>query len=162
MNKTSHRIIFSQSQQQFIVVSELAKSKTPSERRSAVGKSVRFSDGVSIGGDLIIASVQEQSGIFAGDDGYQVAVKGHTELSGGLITSTAQAESKGKNRFRTGTIDSRDIENHANYKGSTLGVSGGFSVGGGESAKEVGGVKLAPQGQNYAQQEGDPNSGQGK
>ncbi|MGV6989426.1 two-partner secretion domain-containing protein [Testudinibacter sp. P80/BLE/0925] len=108
------------------------------------------------------ASVQEQSGIFAGDDGYQVAVKGHTELSGGLITSTAQAESEGKNRFRTGTIGSRDIENHANYKGSTLGVSGGFSVGGGESAKEVGGVKLAPQGQNYAQQEGDPNGGKGK
>ncbi|KAE9528419.1 hemagglutinin repeat-containing protein, partial [Testudinibacter aquarius] len=107
-------------------------------------------------------SVQEQSGLFAGDDGYQVTVKGHTELGGGLITSTAQAESEGKNRFRTGTIDYRDIENHANYSGSTLGVSSDFSVGGGESAKEIGGVKLASQGQNYARQEGDPNSGKGK
>ncbi|WP_418889018.1 hemagglutinin repeat-containing protein [Pasteurella testudinis] len=108
------------------------------------------------------ASVQEQSGLFAGDDGYQVTVKGHTELSGGLLTSTAQAESEGKNRFRTGTIDYRDIENHANYSGSTLGVSGGFSVGGGESAQEIGGMTLASQGQNYAQKEGDPNSGKGK
>ncbi|KAE9527143.1 hemagglutinin repeat-containing protein [Testudinibacter aquarius] len=48
MNKTNHRIIFSQSQQQFIIVSELAKSKTPSERRSAVGDCIRFSDGVNI------------------------------------------------------------------------------------------------------------------
>ncbi|TNH13313.1 hypothetical protein FIA56_07335, partial [Testudinibacter sp. TR-2022] len=37
MNKNTYRLIFSQSQQQFIVVSELAKSKTPSERRSVVG-----------------------------------------------------------------------------------------------------------------------------
>ncbi|TNH18392.1 hypothetical protein FHQ29_13060, partial [Testudinibacter sp. TR-2022] len=35
-------------QQQFIVVSELAKSKTPSEHRSAVGDCMRFSDGVGI------------------------------------------------------------------------------------------------------------------
>ncbi|TNH22422.1 ESPR domain-containing protein, partial [Testudinibacter sp. TR-2022] len=48
MNKNTYRLIFSQSQQQFIVVSELAKSKTPSERRSAVGDCIRFSDGVNI------------------------------------------------------------------------------------------------------------------
>ncbi|MGV6988169.1 hemagglutinin repeat-containing protein [Testudinibacter sp. P80/BLE/0925] len=48
MNKNTYRIIFSQSQQQFIVVSELAKSKTSSERRCAVGNFVHFSDGVSI------------------------------------------------------------------------------------------------------------------
>ncbi len=42
------------------------------------------------------ASVQEQSGLFAGDEGYQVNVRKHTDLTGGLITSTAQAEADGK------------------------------------------------------------------
>lgn len=42
------------------------------------------------------ASVNEQSGIFAGDDGYQVNVKQHTQLDGGIITSTQSAEDKGK------------------------------------------------------------------
>ena len=107
-------------------------------------------------------SVREQTGIFAGDDGYQVNVKGHTQLDGALITSTAQAEAEGKNRFRTGTIDYRDIENHADYSGSSVGIGGGFSVGGGDGPKELGGVKLASQGQNHAQQSGDPNSGKGK
>ncbi|TNG99357.1 hypothetical protein FHQ22_12585, partial [Pasteurellaceae bacterium Phil31] len=59
MNKNTYRLIFSQSQQQFIVVSELAKSKTPSERRSVVGDCIWFSDGVSIGGDLTITSLQD-------------------------------------------------------------------------------------------------------
>ncbi|WP_210394318.1 hemagglutinin repeat-containing protein, partial [Oligella sp. HMSC05A10] len=35
------------------------------------------------------ASVTEQSGIYAGDGGYQIEVAEHTELIGGLITSTA-------------------------------------------------------------------------
>ena len=48
------------------------------------------------------ASVQEQSGLFAGDEGYQVNVRKHTDLTGGLITSTAQAEADGKNSFSTG------------------------------------------------------------
>ncbi|MEH8098170.1 hypothetical protein P9068_11440, partial [Gallibacterium anatis] len=47
------------------------------------------------------ASVQEQSGLFAGDEGYQVNVRKHTDLTGGLITSTAQAETEGKNSFST-------------------------------------------------------------
>ena len=31
------------------------------------------------------ASVNEQSGIFSGEDGYQINIKGHTDLKGGLI-----------------------------------------------------------------------------
>ncbi|MFU2083338.1 hemagglutinin repeat-containing protein, partial [Gallibacterium anatis] len=74
------------------------------------------------------ASVQEQSGLFAGDEGYQVNVRKHTDLTGGLITSTAQAETEGKNRFETGTLSYSDIENHANYSGSSLGLSGSVAM----------------------------------
>ena len=74
------------------------------------------------------ASVQEQSGLFAGDEGYQVNVRKHTDLTGGLITSTAQAETEGKNRFETGTLSYSDIENHANYSGSSFGLSGSVAM----------------------------------
>ncbi|MEH8115918.1 filamentous hemagglutinin, partial [Gallibacterium anatis] len=74
------------------------------------------------------ASVQEQSGLFAGDEGYQVNVRQHTDLTGGLITSTAQAEADGKNSFSTGTLSYSDIENHTNYSGSAFGVSGSVAM----------------------------------
>ena len=74
------------------------------------------------------ASVQEQSGLFAGDEGYQVNVRQHTDLTGGLITSTAQAEADGKNSFSTGTLSHSDIENYTNYKGSAFGVSGSVAM----------------------------------
>ena len=74
------------------------------------------------------ASVQEQSGLFAGDEGYQVNVRKHTDLTGGLITSTAQAEADGKNSFSTGTLSHSDIENHTNYSGSAFGVSGSVAM----------------------------------
>ncbi|MBR6026484.1 MAG: VENN motif pre-toxin domain-containing protein, partial [Neisseriaceae bacterium] len=72
------------------------------------------------------ASVNEQSGIFAGDDGYQINIKDNTHLNGGLITSTANAEQNGKNRFETGTITFKDLANKAEYKGEAfgLGISG--------------------------------------
>ncbi|MCW9733586.1 hemagglutinin repeat-containing protein [Avibacterium sp. 20-15] len=74
------------------------------------------------------ASVQEQSGLFAGDEGYQIDVRNHTDLKGGLITSTAQGEAEGKNRFETGTLSYSDIQNHADSKGSAFGVSGSVAM----------------------------------
>ncbi|MGX2951514.1 hemagglutinin repeat-containing protein, partial [Ursidibacter sp. B-7004-1] len=71
-----------------------------------------------------MASVNQQAGIFAGDEGYDADVRKHTELTGGLVTSTAKAEIEGKNRFSTGTISHTDIENHAEHKGSAISVSG--------------------------------------
>ncbi|MFZ7256772.1 hemagglutinin repeat-containing protein [Avibacterium avium] len=94
------------------------------------------------------ASVQEQSGLFAGDEGYQVNVRKHTDLKGGLITSTVQAEELGKNRFETGTLTYADIQNHSNYSASGFGLSGGVTVSGGDAPKEVGGMKLRQIGQN--------------
>ena len=73
------------------------------------------------------ASVNEQAGIYAGDEGYDINVN-HTDLKGGLITSTQKAEDEGKNRFSTGTITHSDIENHSNYSGSSFGVSGSVAA----------------------------------
>ena len=94
------------------------------------------------------ASVVEQSGIYTGDDGYQVNVQNHTDLKGGLITSSQTAEDNGKNHFETGTLSYSDIWNHADYSGSSFGVGGGFSMGGGDKPKEIGGMKLTSFGQN--------------
>ena len=54
-------------------------------------------------------SVSEQSGLFAGDDGFDVQVGGHTRLTGGIITSGQSAEDEGKNRFQTATLTHSDI-----------------------------------------------------
>ena len=91
------------------------------------------------------ASVREQSGIFAGDDGYQISVKEQTHLKGGLITSTKAAEDAGKNYFSTGSIVVEDIQNHANYDASGFGIGGSASfnanLGLGEHAKAQGDAK---------------------
>ncbi|MEE6113274.1 hemagglutinin repeat-containing protein [Avibacterium paragallinarum] len=95
------------------------------------------------------ASVQEQSGIFAGDEGYQIDVRKHTDLKGGLITSTAQAEVDNKNSFSTGTLSYSDIINYSNHSASGFGLSGGITVSGGDAPKEIGGMKLQQIGQNH-------------
>ena len=96
--------------------------------------SVTVGYGVSAGGSFNKskvnadhASVNEQAGIYAGDEGYDINVN-HTDLKGGLITSTQKAEDEGKNRFSTGTITHSDIENHSNYSGSSFGVSGSVAA----------------------------------
>ncbi|WP_432744567.1 hemagglutinin repeat-containing protein [Haemophilus influenzae] len=74
------------------------------------------------------ASINEQAGIYAGDEGYDINVNKHTDLKGALITSTQKAEADGKNHFSTGSITHSDIENHSNYSGSSFGVSGSVSA----------------------------------
>lgn len=73
-------------------------------------------------------SVVEQSGIYAGNDGYQVNVENHTDLKGGLITSSQTAEDNGNNRFETGTLSYSDIRNHADYSASGFGLGGDISM----------------------------------
>ncbi|HEZ0926131.1 TPA: hemagglutinin repeat-containing protein, partial [Neisseria meningitidis] len=77
------------------------------------------------------ASVTEQSGIYAGEDGYQIKVGDNTDLKGGIITSTRSAESKGKKRFQTATLTHRDIQNHSRYEGKSFGIGGSFDLNGG-------------------------------
>lgn len=68
-------------------------------------------------------SVNQQSGIHAGDGGVQVKVKGRTELHGGVIASTAPAE---RNALDTGTLATSDLANHA--KGSVSSSSHGINL----------------------------------
>nr|WP_171971343.1 hemagglutinin repeat-containing protein [Serratia marcescens] len=70
-------------------------------------------------------SVKEQTGLFAGQGGYDVKVKEHTQLDGAVIASTADKE---KNRLDTGTLGWRDVHNQADYKAEHSG--GSLSTGG--------------------------------
>lgn len=72
--------------------------------------------------------MNEQAGIYAGDEGYDINVNKHTDLKGAIITSTQQAEENGKNQFATGSLSHSDIENHSNYSGSSFGVSGSVAA----------------------------------
>ena len=77
------------------------------------------------------ASVTEQSGIYAGEDGYQIKVRDNTDLKGGIITSARSAEDKGKNLFQTATLTAGDIQNHSRYEGKSFGIGGSFDLNGG-------------------------------
>ncbi len=83
------------------------------------------------------ASVTEQSGIAAGDGGFQLNVKGNTDLKGGLIASTQQAIDDKKNSLVTGSLTQSDIQNSDSYKASgySVGVSLSSKVGDQPSAK---------------------------
>ena len=83
-------------------------------------------------------SVSEQSGLFAGDDGFDVQVGGHTRLTGGIITSGQSAEDEGKNRFQTATLTHSDIQNYSRYEGESFGLGANVAVSGktlGQSAQ---------------------------
>lgn len=69
------------------------------------------------------ASVSEQSGIKAGDGGFQVEVTGNTDLVGAIIASTDKAVADGKNTLSTGTLTSSDVENKAEYDASSINLS---------------------------------------
>ncbi|WP_269812096.1 VENN motif pre-toxin domain-containing protein [Rahnella victoriana] len=70
-------------------------------------------------------SVIEQSGIYAGDGGFDITVGGHTQLDGAVIASTGSAD---KNSLDTGTFGFSDIGNKAEY--STEHQGAGISTGG--------------------------------
>lgn len=53
--------------------------------------------------------IHQQTGIFAGDGGYDIAVKGKSNLVNAVISSTQKAIDKQGNRFTTGSITMKDI-----------------------------------------------------
>lgn len=69
-------------------------------------------------------SVQEQSGIFAGEGGFDITVGKHTQLNGAVIGSTATAD---KNKLDTGTLGFSDIENSAEFKVEHMSASANTS-----------------------------------
>jgi filamentous hemagglutinin len=73
-------------------------------------------------------SVAEQTGLYAGNGGFDITVGHHTQLDGAVIASTATAD---KNSLDTGTLGFSDIHNEADFKTSHSGISlsGGGSFG---------------------------------
>ena len=100
-------------------------------KQDSVGLSISGGPGgTSIAGNLgrermsgDYASVQEQSGIFAGGGGFDVTVAGATTLTGGTIASTAAAA---RNLLTTGSLSSTDIENRERFSASSLNLGGGI------------------------------------
>lgn len=74
------------------------------------------------------AGVNEQAGIQTGDGGFNIAVKGNTDLKGATIASTADAS---QNNLSTGTLTFSDIENQSSYNAHSGGFSAGATLGDG-------------------------------
>ncbi len=73
--------------------------------------------------DSTYASVTEQSGIQAGDGGFQINVAGNTDLKGAVIASSDQAIADGKNGLVTQTLTIADIQNSAQATANNSGIS---------------------------------------
>ena len=65
-------------------------------------------------------SVTDQSGIYAGKEGFDINVGENTDLEGGIISSEAE---KDKNKISTGTLTYEDIKNKAEYEAGSIGVN---------------------------------------
>ena len=76
-----------------------------------------------------IEGITEQSGIYAGKEGYDIQVKNNTHLKGAVIDSQAEKE---KNRITTGTLTWENIENKAEYKTGGHGISYNGKIGRGD------------------------------
>ncbi|CBJ49649.1 hemagglutinin repeat-containing protein [Ralstonia solanacearum] len=107
--------------------------------------------------DGTYANVAEQSGIRAGDGGFDINVRGNTDLKGAVIASTATPD---KNQLTTGTLTWSDVRNHSEYSADSMGVSMGGTFGGTnskptsgqESGKNTGGISpMIPQSESGSQ-----------
>ncbi|TNH04088.1 hemagglutinin repeat-containing protein, partial [Testudinibacter sp. TR-2022] len=116
------------SQQQFIVVSELAKSKTPSERRSAVGDCIRFSDGVNINLESVQDTYSNRSdnknsgwsvGGFIGTNGnsYGFGIEGSAQAGKGRENSDSVTQKNTVLNTDNLTLNSK---NDTNIKGAVV------------------------------------------
>ncbi|HNX95829.1 MAG TPA: hemagglutinin repeat-containing protein, partial [Holophaga sp.] len=86
-------------------------------------------------------SVNQQSGILAGEGGFQIEVAGNTDLKGAVITSQAKPT---ENSLVTGTLTTSDIQNQMVVSSSTsgFGISSSVVDSKYESAKMIGGNLL--------------------
>lgn len=80
--------------------------------------------------DGVFISPAVQSGIKAGDGGFDVNVKGNTNLRGAVIESTQAAIDASKNSFSTGgVLTMTDLQNVSQSSGSSYSVGAAASVG---------------------------------
>ncbi|HAU5607701.1 hemagglutinin repeat-containing protein [Citrobacter koseri] len=77
-------------------------------------------------------SVTDQSGIFAGNGGFDITTGSHTRLDGAVIASTADSD---KNKLDTGTLGWTDIHNESKTSGDSYTVAISGRAGGGGSGE---------------------------
>lgn len=80
------------------------------------------------------ASVNQQSGFYAGSGGYNINVGNHTQLNGGILGSSAPSN---QNLLSTASLDYSDILNQKHYDSSANSISGGTGSIGFEAGKSV-------------------------
>ncbi|MDR6586481.1 filamentous hemagglutinin family protein [Herbaspirillum frisingense] len=123
-------------------IASVQDTSTFKSRDQSVGGSATI--GASPGGsisasrsrvDADYASVGQQSGIEAGNGGFQINVKGNTDLKGAQIASTDQAVEQGKNSLTTGALTTSDLQNRSQYSADSISVSRGQAEG-----KPTGGI----------------------
>lgn len=102
-------------------------SNSYKENNKSVGASVGLGSNKAVSGSASVgkidskySSVTDQSGIYAGGQGFDIGVGKNTDLKGGIISSEAEAD---KNKLSTGTLTFEDIENKADYKADNKGIS---------------------------------------
>ncbi len=102
-------------------------SNSYKENNKSVGVSIGLGSNKAVSGSASVGkidsnykSVTDQSGIYAGKEGFEINVDENTDLKGGIISSTADAD---KNKLSTGTLTFEDIENKADYKADNNGIS---------------------------------------
>ena len=101
-------------------------SNSYKENNKSVGASIGLGSNKAVSGSASVGridskyeSVTDQSGIYAGEDGFDIRVEDNTDLKGGIISSTADAD---KNKLSTGTLTFEDIQNKADYKAGGAGI----------------------------------------
>lgn len=101
-------------------------SNSYKETNKSVGVSIGLGSNKAVSGSASVGkidsnykSVTDQSGVYAGEDGFDIRVETNTDLKGGIISSTADAD---KNKLSTGTLTFEDIQNKADYKAGGAGI----------------------------------------
>ena len=101
-------------------------SNSYKETNKSVGVSIGLGSNKAVSGSASIGkidsnykSVTDQSGIYAGTEGFDINVGENTDLKGGIIFSEAE---KDKNKISTGTLTFEDIWNKADYKAGGAGI----------------------------------------
>ena len=96
------------------------------ESNKSVGASVGLGSNKAVSGSASVGkidsnynSVTDQSGIYAGKEGFDIRIEANTDLKGGIISSTDDAD---KNKLSTGTLTFEDIQNKADYKAGGAGI----------------------------------------
>ncbi|EBS8016407.1 filamentous hemagglutinin N-terminal domain-containing protein [Salmonella enterica] len=143
-----------------LLMSSQQDSNKYDSKRNSVATGGSFTFGSMTGSGYLSASqdkmksrfdsVAEQTGIFAGDGGFDITVGNHTQLDGAVIASTATAD---KNSLETGTLGFTDIHNEADFKTqhSGISISGAGSFGDQFKGNMPGGVISAAGNKGHAE-----------